>query len=113
MKGKEPPRWIFSIHVLSSLVPSTRCTFWSLAAVASEAFGFVVGPCFRCSIRRAVQLGVAAKVTTLDKTHFSEVEKIGILLKNRRTSAAASAAASHAGVKGPDDLPMRPEVRLL
>lgn len=60
-----------------------------------------------------MQLGVAAKVTTLDKTHFGEVEKIGILLKNRRTSAAASAAASLAGVKGPDDLPLRPEVRIL
>lgn len=57
-----------------------------------------------------MQLGVAAKVTTLDKTHFVEVERIGILLKNRRTSAAASAAASLAGVKGPDDLPLRPEV---
>lgn len=65
---------------------------------------------FSLSSRRAVQLGVAAKVTTLDKTHFAEVEKIGILLKNRRTSAAASAAASLAGVKGPDDLPLRPEV---
>lgn len=61
-------------------------------------------------VRRAVQLGVATKVTTLDKTHFQEVEKMGILLKNRRTSAAASAAASLAGVKGPDDLPIRPEV---
>lgn len=49
-------------------------------------------------------------MTTLDKTHFTEVERIGILLKNRRTSAAASAAASLAGVKGPDDLPLRPEV---
>lgn len=58
-----------------------------------------------------MHLGVAAKVTTLDKTHFAEVERIGILLKNRRTSAAASAAASLAGVKGPDDLPLRPEVR--
>lgn len=64
-----------------------------------------------CCSRRAVHLGVAAKVTTLDKTHFAEVERIGILLKNRRTSAAASAAASLAGVKGPDDLPLRPEVR--
>lgn len=61
--------------------------------------------------RRALQLGVASKVTTLEKTHFTEVERIGILLKNRRTSAAASAAASLAGVKGPDDLPLRPEVR--
>lgn len=52
---------------------------------------------------------MAAKVTTLDKTHFAEVERIGILLKNRRTSAAASAAATLAGVKGPDDLPLRPE----
>lgn len=58
-----------------------------------------------------MQLGVASKVTTLDKTHFGEVERIGILLKNRRTSAAASAAASLAGVKGPDDLPLRPEVK--
>lgn len=60
-----------------------------------------------------MQLGVAAKVTTLDKTHFTEVERIGILLKNRRTSAAASAAASLAGVKGPDDLPLRPEARYI
>lgn len=52
---------------------------------------------------------MASKITTLDKTHFTEVERIGILLKNRRTSAAASAAASLAGVKGPDDLPLRPE----
>lgn len=52
-------------------------------------------------------------MTTLDKTHFAEVERIGILLKNRRTSAAASAAASLAGVKGPDDLPLRPEVRVM
>ncbi|CAM9873566.1 unnamed protein product [Ectocarpus sp. 4 AP-2014] len=64
-------------------------------------------------LKRAVQLGVAAKVTTLDKTHFTEVERIGILLKNRRTSAAASAAATLAGVKGPDDLPLRPEIPVI
>ncbi|CAM9145756.1 unnamed protein product [Ectocarpus sp. 12 AP-2014] len=64
-------------------------------------------------LKRAVQLGVAAKVTTLDKTHFTEVDRIGILLKNRRTSAAASAAATLAGVKGPDDLPLRPEIPVI